>query len=323
MPCVLFPIQGYVARAQLAHLIALPATEVVTDEEVNHLYRFNPYSIAHFRDRQPPPEWFEPVENCFVVYRHRMRDGFVSEGLIGLLSLVHEPNVQLHEQVYPANVQKLQDHYLHLREQRFPLMIISQKEWQIPEVTPIFRYENIKGEQVEVGLWVHDRPLEIQTDLFLADGHHRWTALQQLYQEGQTRHVLTWLLPPSRVRVQMFYRKIKGDNWSECLASFTGNRTLQVYLPNRTIQHISMTEPVITMPERLERQVHQCGLEIQPVAPDRPPTFYSLADDEILVTFPDVSLNEVWAYARQHGTLPPKTTWFAPKMDMGLIRVPL
>ncbi|NPA34672.1 MAG: DUF1015 domain-containing protein [Chlorobi bacterium] len=314
---VIDPLSGYVARPQLAHLIALPSYELLVDDQKHHLHRFNPYSIEHFMNSQPDPDYYIPVSNAFLVYEHTF-DGKVSRGLIGLLRLTEEVSIQDHEKVFYENLKKIKGYFLGVGEQRFPLMIVSSEEWHVPEPLeyPI-SYENIRGDRIRMGWIESEHPVELSGELFLADGHHRWGALQQLYQEGKVSEVLVWLLPPSMVRVRTFKRLVKGIGEEALLEHFSEGEHELVMRGEFGERKIYMQGDVLSLHKQLESFVIERGGEVFPLSP------YEHSNEGIVVEFPDVSLSEVWGYAREFGTLPPKTTWFEPKMDMGLVRVPL
>ncbi len=314
---VIDSLSGYVARPQLAHLIALPSYELLVDEQKHHLHRFNPYSIEHFMNSQPEPDYYVPVSNVFLVYEHTL-DGRVSRGLIGLLRITEDVSIQEHEKVFEENLNKIKAYFNKVREQRFPLMVISSEEWHVPE--PIeypISYENIRGERIRMG-WIElNSPIELSGELFLADGHHRWGALQQLYQEGKVSEVLVWLVPPSMVRVRTFKRLVRKLSKETLLKHFSKGNYELVMKGAFGEAKLYMQGDVLSLHRQLETFVINRGGEVFPLSP------YERSNEGIVVAFPDVSLREVWDYARKFGTLPPKTTWFEPKMDMGLVRVPL
>ncbi len=314
---VINPLSGYVARPQLAHLIALPSYELLVDEQKKNLHRFNPYSIEHFMDSQPEPEYYIPVSNVFLVYEHTL-DGRVSRGIIGMLKISDDISIQKHEKVFPDNLANIKNYFLKVREQRFPLMVITSEEWRVPEPLeyPIV-YENVRGERVRMGWIETENVIELSGELFLADGHHRWGALQELYAEGKVSEILVWLLPPSMTRVRTFKRLVKGIDLEQLIKEFSDGEHRLIVRKGREKKEIFMDGQILSLHKQLEGFVGQAGGDVFPLSP------YEHADDGIIVEFPDVSLEEVWAYSRKQGVLPPKTTWFEPKMDMGLVRVPL
>ncbi len=314
---VIEPLSGYVARPQLAHLIALPSYELLVDEQKHHLHRFNPYSIDHFMDSQPDPNFYIPVKSVFLVYEHSL-DGKVSRGLIGMLKITEDVAIQEHEQIFEDNLNKIKTYFNTVGEQRFPLMVVSSEEWRVPEPEEYaISYENVRGDRIKLGWIESDNAIELSGELFLADGHHRWGSLQQLYREGKVSEALVWLLPPSMVRVRTFKRLVKGLTEQNLIEYFSeGSYALNIKFRGKEAK-IYMSGNILSLHRQLETFVINQGGEVFPLSP------YEVQNEGIVVEFPDVSLQEVWDYAREFGTLPPKTTWFEPKMDMGLVRVPL
>ncbi len=314
---VIEPLSGYVARPQLAHLIALPSYELLVDDQKHHLHRFNPYSIEHFMDSQPNPNFYVPVKSVFLVYEHSL-NGMVSRGIIGMLKITEDVAIQDHEKIFEDNLIKIKTYFNKVGEQRFPLMIVSSEEWQVPELEEYaISYENVRGDHIKLGWIESDNAIELSGELFLADGHHRWGSLQQLCREGKVSEALVWLLPPSMVRVRTFRRLVKGLTVQELINHFSdGSHKLTIKSEGEEFK-IYMNGNVLSLHRQLETFVTNQGGEVFPLSP------YELNNEGIIVEFPDVSLGEVWNYAREFGSLPPKTTWFEPKMDMGLVRVPL
>jgi uncharacterized protein (DUF1015 family) len=191
--------------------------------------------------------------------------------------------------------------------------------------------------------------LEQISTLYVADGHHRVEAVAQVAAEGGgPGHLLALLVPPSEVDLLPYHRVVKdvdGGRVRQALLErfdvddlgpvrpdaarprqrgevgmWVAGTWFRIRLPQADLDSVALQEAILgpllgvadpKTDDRLEFVPDETGLERIARLTGR--------DDVAVVLLHPPSVEEVMAVADAGGTMPPKSTWFEPKLPSGLV----
>lgn len=332
------PVRALVPRGVFAHLFCSPALEMLSEEVRGRLAQNNPYSVLcvieeAFAGSTRRLEWLmgEGIvcwrEPAYYIYEHQ-RGGEVFSGVVAGVDLA-AVRLLHHEQVFEHKLEEQNRVISTMGLQPYPVMLVVEQEQLLLRVLErarasarlLYSFEDALGERIS--LYEVDRSLNpvVEAELsqieefLIADGHHRVNVLRRARQGGC---VLAVLFPAGDVRVGVYLRCAAVDP-SRVLATLVEDGGGTVRLTIRSGQEVRVVNGCwrgfVEAMRWLDGRLQELAVQVDIL----PPLQTGEHSGKVVFEVSPPTIEEIFAVARNGQVTPPKSTWFLPKIELGIL----
>lgn len=295
-------------------------------------------------------------DESYYIYQMHSQFG-VQTGLVCLVDLADSDHILIHELTQPDKEQSRVDLILAQQAQLSPIMLAYRSNSALKKLTTPTTEPLLQAElnHVSYRLWRIDQPQEVVAitqafagcdNLYIADGHHRYQATRRVAEQTGYARLFAICFPSESLHVMAYHRvcqvtTMRCDALLDKLRTFELTPQADAYLPHAPGMygcycqgqwysfrlpdggcpvlplHELIIEPLlsITDPRRDER-IDFCGgidaLDLCAAQVDQ-------GNRDIAFTLFPTTLEQMMQVADNGELLPPKSTWFEPKLADGLI----
>jgi uncharacterized protein (DUF1015 family) len=324
----------------LADLVA-PPYDVIDDDDLYTLWHTNERNIVHltrpdspelaaselatWRDEgvlreEEPALWWLSQEFAGPDGVERVRDGIFGSIEVTPYS---EGKVLRHEETHSKAKEDRLNLLRATRTQLEPIFLIYDAEapFEAPGREPDF---SVTSGGSRSSLWRLDSgAVDIDVPFLIADGHHRYeTAVNYREEEPSATHTLAVLVSSRSPGLQLYptHRVAQAVETSPFgfMTSTWDTDSLAMYRTGNFFR-LESEDELDT------REIEQYGLEDVEYTADAQQAVEAVDSDLAQIAFlvRAPSIEQVFAYANRGETMPPKSTFFYPKLTSGLFLLPV
>jgi len=319
----------------LERLVA-PPYDVISPEQREEFLARSPYNVVHltlpddeeqagrdvtaWRDqgvlsRDPEPGyWFLSQDYVGPDGIHRTRSGLVAS----LRAEPYESGVVLpHERTHRGPKEGRLRLLRATRTQLEPIFLLYEGDSLPPPA---------RGPDLQSGgdkLWrVEDAPSFENTELLIADGHHRYETAVAYGQEGGSPYLMVVLVPTEQEGLTIFptHRMAERVNGARGTPIEEPGDELPGVVLYRDGKYELLSGDGLDV--EIVEQIAPEGVTYTPQRADAVATV-DRGDAEAAFLLRPTRIEDVWAVARRGETMPQKSTYFYPKLTSGLLFHPL
>jgi uncharacterized protein (DUF1015 family) len=249
----------------------------------------------------------------------------VRDGIFGAIEVTpySEGKILRHEETHSKAKEDRLNLLRATRTQLEPIFLIYDAEapLEAPGGEPDFA---VASGGSRSSLWRLDSGgVEIDVPFLIADGHHRYeTAINYREEEPSATHTLAVLVSSRSPGLQLYptHRVAQGVETSPfgLMTSTWDTDSLAMYRTGNFFR-LESDDELDT------REIEQYGLEGVEYTPDAQQAVEAVDADIAQIAFlvRPPSMGQVFAYANRGETMPPKSTFFYPKLTSGLFLLPV